>query len=362
MLATALFASLLLTSGGDEGASEIKPDEQVLLFATSAHLSDDGRKWIVPVHGWVVEPERDSVSRKLLIAALAKGLDLHDDITGDERFRSRAATFLVDSERGKRVGVDIAGQSFVMPRSGANGHFEGEGRISHDAGASVLVQAVTGPEHREVANAAVMLIAPEGVSVISDIDDTIKESNVLDRSELVANTFLREFAGVPGMAEAYRGWAQAGAAFHYVSSSPWQLYPALEQFLEDARFPAGEMKLKLFRVKDESFFDLFASPEKTKPPVIERILATWPKRRFIFVGDSGEKDPEVYGQVARTHPDQALHIFIRRVAGSDLSDDRFQRAFAEVPPERWTLFDDPAKLAGFTWVDRPPKEQSPDRK
>ncbi len=349
MIATAIISALLLSAGGDEEASEIRPDEQVLLFATSAHMSEDGRNWIVPVHGWIFEPERDSVGRKLLIAALAKGLDLDDDVIGDERFRNRAATFLVDSERGKRLRIDIAGQTFVMPRSEANGHFEGEGRISHDAGAGVLMQAVTGPERREVARARVMLVPPEGVSVISDIDDTIKESNVLDRSELVANTFLREFTAVPGMAEAYRRWNVVGAAFHYVSSSPWQLYPVLERFLEVARFPAGEMSLKLFRVKDESFFDLLASPETTKPPVIERLMATWPQRRFIFVGDSGEKDPEVYGQVARAHPDQALHIFIRRVEGSELSDDRFRRAFADVPRERWTLFDDPAKLAGFTW-------------
>jgi phosphatidate phosphatase APP1 len=32
-----------------------------------------------------------------------------------------------------------------------------------------------------------------GVSVISDIDDTVKTSNVVDRSDLLANTFLRPF-------------------------------------------------------------------------------------------------------------------------------------------------------------------------
>jgi hypothetical protein len=349
VIAWAIFAALFLSAGDDDEASAIKPDEQVLLFATNAHMSEDGRNWIVPVHGWVFEPERDSVRRKLLIAALAKALDLDDDRTGDEQFRKRAASFLVDNERGKRVGIEMAGQAFVMPRSGADGHFEGEVRIRHDAGEAVLVQAVTGPAKREVATGQVRLVPPQGVSVISDIDDTIKKSDVLDRSELIANTFLREFAAVPGMAEAYRRWELAGAAFHYVSSSPWQLYPALEQFLDGARFPAGEMNLKLFRVKDESFFDLLASPEKTKPPVIERIVTTWPMRRFILVGDSGEKDPEVYGRIARAHPDQVLHVFIRRVDGSDLSDDRFQRAFADMPGDRWTLFDDPAKLAGFTW-------------
>jgi phosphatidate phosphatase APP1 len=32
-----------------------------------------------------------------------------------------------------------------------------------------------------------------GVSVVSDIDDTVKASNVVDRSDLLPNTFLRPF-------------------------------------------------------------------------------------------------------------------------------------------------------------------------
>jgi hypothetical protein len=350
VLPATLFAALLLAAGGPVEASALAPDEEVLLFAASAHAAGDGAAWVVPVHGWVFEPERGAAGRGLLLAALAKSLGLDERAAEDARFRERGSWFLVDNERGKRIAIEIAGERAVMPPSGPDGHFRGEMRIAAGDAAPLVMRALSGDDAREVASITVHLVGDEGVSVISDIDDTIKASAVLDHGELLANTFLREFAAVPGMAEAYREWAAEGAAFHYVSSSPWQLHPHLQRFLADAGFPAGAMSLKDFRVKDESFFNLFASPEETKPPVIERILATWPKRRFIFVGDSGEKDPEVYGQVARAHPDRVLHIFIRRVEGSDLSEDRFQRASAGMPDHRWTLFDDPAPLAGFAWA------------
>jgi len=46
-------------------------------------------------------------------------------------------------------------------------------------------------------------IAAEGVSIISDIDDTIRVSNVADRAALLRGTFVEPFAAVPRMAELY---------------------------------------------------------------------------------------------------------------------------------------------------------------
>ena len=146
---------------------------------------------------------------------------------------------------------------------------------------------------------AVQLIGPRGFSVISDIDDTIKITEVGDRRALLANTFLREFREVPGMAALYRRWAKEGVFFHYVSASPWQLYAPLAAFLEAACYPSGSVHLKGFRWADTSLLDLFSSAEKTKRQAIEPILALFPHRRFILVGDSGERDPEIYAALAR---------------------------------------------------------------
>jgi phosphatidate phosphatase APP1 len=201
---------------------------------------------------------------------------------------------------------------------------------------SALVRPASGEVH---------LLDPRGVSVISDIDDTIKISQVRNRSELARNTFCRPFKAVPGMSGLYQSWrTNAGAQFHYVSASPWQLYEPLSEFIRSNAFPAGTFHMKHFRVKDETFWDLFQSPERYKPDVIAPILERFPERRFLLVGDSGEKDPEVYGALARRHRKQIVRICIRDVTGEP-EVPRYRNAFKGLPRDLWTVFKDPAELA-----------------
>lgn len=70
--------------------------------------------------------------------------------------------------------------------------------------------------------------------------------------------------------------------------------------------------MRTFRFKDSSFFDMFSSPIHAKRRLITPIMKRFPKRKFILVGDTGEKDPEVYGEFAREFEGQVKAIFIRR--------------------------------------------------
>jgi phosphatidate phosphatase APP1 len=185
----------------------------------------------------------------------------------------------------------------------------------------------------------VLLIPPTGVSVISDIDDTIKITGVGDRNKLIENTLFKPFEAVPGMAEVYRKWADDGLAFHYVTASPWQLYEPLCGMCGPKGFPSGTWDMKYFRWKDSTALDLLKSPEKYKPEIIERILADFPRRRFVFVGDSGERDPEIYGAIARKHPRQVERILIRSVTEDKPDGERYHAAFANVPAGRWQVFE-----------------------
>ena len=148
------------------------------------------------------------------------------------------------------------------------------------------------------------------------------------------------------MAEFYRRLAQSGAPFHYVSCSPWQLYPTLVEFMDNEGFPLGSFHLKPFRAKDQTFFNLFRSPEASKIRTIESIMKLYPERKFILMGDSGEKDPEIYGEIAREHPGQILHIVIRALEpGRD--DKRYQVFFQDVERRRWTVFHEAEELTEF---------------
>jgi phosphatidate phosphatase APP1 len=156
------------------------------------------------------------------------------------------------------------------------------------------------------------------------------------------------------MAALYQGWAtNTGAQFHYVSASPWQLYVPLAAFMHSNGFPAGSFHLKSFRPKDRSFFELFASPVEYKLSVIEPLLKRFPKRQFVLVGDSGEKDPEVYARLAREHPEQIVMILIRELSDEGPESTRYRTVFQKLPSEKWRLFRDPKEIADSLKLSAP---------
>ncbi len=350
----AFLAAMLLTG---MGSSPIRRDELVEFYPTVGYRSGDG--WTLPIHGVIYKPKDDSHLRAATIAFFRRLFGLKEG-EGDEVFTKRAKSFVVDNQRGKAISVRLGTKDYPVAPSGANGHFRGTIRLRREEVAAlfrapgaetgwITFQAATLPGDDRIFSGRVNLLAGARLSVISDVDDTVKMSQVRDRRELLANTFLREFRPVPGMAEAYRKWAADGAAFHYVSASPWQLYDPLARFLAAEGFPEGSFHLKLFRVKDSSFFDLYTSPEAYKRRTIEPILKAFPGRRFVLVGDSGEKDPEAYGAIARDHPDQIVRIIIRDVTGEPADGERYQTAFRSVKTDRWMVFREASEIQNVTF-------------
>jgi len=327
-----------------DAVSNLKSDEDVRIFQTVARR--DGDAWVVPLHAWVYEPEDGAVVRGATLDALLMALELPAEAESSEIFRARAKAFLYDNESAKHLVVRLGGAAYTLPGTGSNGHSEATLRVPTDSLAPGWTTATVVPRSGDVRTFSgdVLLLADTGVSVISDVDDTIKISEVRDKKKLLENTFMRPFVAVPGMAAAYTRWAGQGAAFHYVSASPWQLLDPLKSFIGEAAYPQGSMHMKLFRWKDSTFFSLFQSPIEYKQPILSGLIAQFPQRRFVLVGDSGEKDPEVYAAIYRVHPQQVAGIYIRDVTGEARDAPRYQTAFTGIPADRWTIFTDPATL------------------
>ena len=91
----------------------------------------------------------------------------------------------------------------------------------------------------------------------------------------------------------------------YVSSSPWNLHGFLHGFLRHRDFPLGPLLLR----------DLIGTREgrARKHDRIEEVLDRHPDLPFVLIGDSGEKDPQVYADVVRAHPGRILAVYIREV-------------------------------------------------
>ena len=164
---------------------------------------------------------------------------------------------------------------------------------------------------------AVEVIEPSGVSLISDIDDTVKHSAIASGAkEMFRNTFVRELSEltVDGVADWYNRLAKMGVDIHYVSNAPWQLYPLLERYFKLVGLPPGSVHLKSYSGMLQGIFE---PTSERKRGSLEQILRDFPERKFILVGDSGEADLEVYTDIVLTNPGRILGVFIRDITTTD---------------------------------------------
>jgi hypothetical protein len=324
-------------------ARPLRTGDEVSVFPTLIHRLPDGTLQ-ARIEAWVYERERNPTRTRLLARAL--GLDLDDLGAADrQRFQQRAALFGADAKNGRELAVQLPGRAaLALPPS------DGDGRVR--AAVALQVAPVDGQwigwtlvsnSRRFVGRA--QWIGDEGVSVVCDIDDTIKRTQVRQRREMLKNTFAREFVAVPGMAVWLGRIARASnhTAFHYVSGSPLQLMPPLADFVRTKNFPDGSVHLRAFSFNPAALLDTDAT-SRHKQAEIAQLLADHPRRRFVLVGDSGERDPETYGAIAREHPSRIAEILIRDASGEDAAAPRYAQAFADLPRQRWRLFTDPATL------------------
>lgn len=324
--------------------SPLKPDEEVIFFPSSASHTSEGQ-WQIPIHAWIYESEEHALSRELsrhVIRELLELTDLTEEQDHSEVFKQRIKWFLVDNERNKCITLQVGDTTVHSSRSEANGHitFNIDYSTTMKPGSWVKLPLTPPASDSRIFEAEAQLIPEQGLSVISDIDDTIKISEVIDKKALIEHVFFKDYEATPGMPRFYTELEKQGAYFHYISASPWQLYPSLKPFL-DAHYPNGSFSLRYFRVTDSSFIRFFRSSMDYKIDTISTIIERYPQHEFILIGDSGENDPEVYATIFQRYPKNIKKILIRKVKGSDTSPDRKKQVFAKVPDSKWEFYDIP---------------------
>jgi phosphatidate phosphatase APP1 len=99
--------------------------------------------------------------------------------------------------------------------------------------------------------------------------------------------------------------------FFYVSSSPWNLYDLLIDFMDLNKIPEGPLLLRDFGFGGNGGGASDHMGHKFKE--IQQILEVYPHLNFILIGDSGQEDPKIYREVVRKFPDRVLAVYIRDV-------------------------------------------------
>jgi phosphatidate phosphatase APP1 len=183
-----------------------------------------------------------------------------------------------------------------------------------------LELTVAGAQAPVTASSQVLIPSPHAAfGVISDIDDTVLQSEVttfLRAVRLVLLENARTRLPFPGVAAFYRA-LQAGRdgsphnAIFYVSSSPWNLYDVVSDFLDAQQIPAGPL---LLRDWDLASGISGGGHGEHKLANIREILDAYPWMKVILIGDSGQADPEIYSRVVRDYPGRIIAVYIRDVS------------------------------------------------
>lgn len=166
-----------------------------------------------------------------------------------------------------------------------------------------------------------MLVPPPSTrfGIISDIDDTIVHTNATSLLKMARTVFLSNartrlpFEGVAAFYDALQAGA-SGTEFNplfYVSSSPWNFYDLITEFLEVQEIPVGPLMLRDWGISNDEVLPNKHGPHKLKS--IRQILDTFPALPFILIGDSGQEDPEIYASIVREYPTRIRAIYIRNV-------------------------------------------------
>jgi len=233
------------------------------------------------------------------------------------RFNSREIPYA-------RVEATFAGKAYPV-RADDEGYFNvrieldnplPDDVIWHD----IMLELLDYPSDAGARTVGKVIVPPKNAQfgVISDLDDTVIKSDVVNVLKLVRNTFLYNshtrlpFAGVAEFYHALqKGAGQGYNPIFYVSNSPWNLYDLLVDFFEVRGIPLGTFFLTDMGFTPTKF--IRTNGAQNKFGTIKTLLETHPTLPFILIGDSGEKDPEIYLKAVQTFPGRIRAIYIRDV-------------------------------------------------
>ncbi|TCD60431.1 hypothetical protein EIP91_010073 [Steccherinum ochraceum] len=188
----------------------------------------------------------------------------------------------------------------------------GSGDITQVQVVQTGIQNVTGP-----GNGTSILVPTSGISIVSDIDDVMRITQVYVPNNGLFNSFVQPYVNVPGVPELFAKWNKSlpGVAFHYDTTTPVELTRTYVDYLFN-NFPLGSLEMRPINISDPSAI------LEARQDSLTRLYQTFPQRKFVLVGDTSSSTLlSAYPQITMQFPNQTACIFIRNTSATD-SDDK----------------------------------------
>lgn len=254
--------------------------------------------------------------------------------------------------RDARLWVQV-GQAHTEVITDADGYFSvqlkidetlPDGAFWYRAGLTLLPKdhpaGAPAPQQHDLPVASAHIFIPPlkvDLGVISDIDDTVIYTGVASKLKMMYRLFVqkaRHRTAFPGVSAFYRGLfygqeQRCRRPMLYVSRGPWSIYEVLEEFFKLHRIPYGPVLfLREWGVTLQRPLPRRAKHHKAM--LIRRMLRLYQELPFILIGDSGQRDPEVYAQIVAEHPGRIRAIYIRHVHSNPTRDRDIQMLAEQV--------------------------------
>jgi phosphatidate phosphatase APP1 len=169
---------------------------------------------------------------------------------------------------------------------------------------------------------AVQIPTQAEFGIISDLDDTVLETGATDffrQARIVLLNGPSTRVPFPGVAAFYHALqyerGRPANPIFYISSSPWNFYDLFAEFLDLHNIPRGSLLLKEHGFDEDRFIK--TGHEEYKQKRIQYVLDTYPDLQFVLIGDSGQKDPEIYRAVVEDNPGRIRAIYVRDVSPNE---------------------------------------------
>ncbi|MGM0576920.1 MAG: App1 family protein [Myxococcota bacterium] len=278
---------------------------------------------IVPYRGWGTGGRVRMRGRVLGARDVGEDLDDRGALDNLSDMLKRYAAAKIPRAR---VRVRLGGHE-VETRTDRNGYLDvvlqpeglDDAHLWH-AGEMELIAPVGDGQEQRVWHAPVQVPPPAArLGVISDVDDTIVHTGadtLLQQARVVLLNDARSRVPFKGVGAFYRALQQEGVVrrnpLWYLTSSPWNVYDLFVDFMRIHHIPPGTLVMKALGIAEDQFIK--SSHRRHKLGAIREILAACPALPFVLIGDSGQRDPEIYHRAVQDHPGRILAVYIRDVS------------------------------------------------
>jgi hypothetical protein len=200
-----------VASGNSRPTEERYNSEELMLFPNIGFQRKDN-KWRLNVHGWRFQASKRNKflgeSSSTIAERIARLLATSEQIVyyNDTFQPNRLKPFMVQDKQQEEILIIIGTKYNYTTKTDSEGQFrtsfiipnEDVQELKQTLKNDQVIKYKAMGDNADLWEGHIVLLERRGLSIVSDIDDTIKISEVLDKIRLVANTFIHGFRVVEG--------------------------------------------------------------------------------------------------------------------------------------------------------------------